>query len=86
MARALDHRPLWNAAVLKAGDGVLDDAEREQLLDLLARADATHIGLLSRSPVRIGLVRLPDLLRNTEAEVDLGLAFRMARLTAEKSI
>ena len=43
--------------------------------------DATHIGLLSQSPLRIGLVRLPDLLRNTDAEIDLGLAFRMARLT-----
>ena len=36
-----------------------------------------------RSPLRVGLVRLPDLSRNTEAEIDLGLAFRMARLTAE---
>lgn len=85
MAQTLDCRPLWNAASLQAADGMVDDGEREPLLDLLARVDATHVGLLSRSPVRIGLVRLPELLRNTEAEIDLGLAFRMARLSAEAS-
>ena len=83
MAQTLDRQPLWSAAALQAGAGAVDNAEREPLLDLLARSDATHVGLLSRSPVRIGLVRLPDLLRNTEAEIDLGLAFRMARLTTE---
>lgn len=81
MAQTLDRQPLWSAAALQAGVGMIDETEREPLLDLLARSDATHVGLLSRSPVRIGLVRLPDLLRNTEAEIDLGLAFRMARLT-----
>lgn len=86
MAQTLDRQPLWSAAALQAGAGLVGDAEREPLLDLLARADATHVGLLSRSPVRIGLVRLPDLLRNTEAEIDLGLAFRMARLTTERSL
>jgi len=83
LAQTLDRQPLWSAAALQAGAGTIDEAEREPLLDLLARSDATHVGLLSRSPVRIGLVRLPDLLRNTDAEIDLGLAFRMARLTAE---
>jgi hypothetical protein len=85
MAQTLDRQPLWSAATLEAADGIVSEAEREPLLDLLARTDATHVGLLSLSPVRIGLVRLPDLLRNTEAEIDLGLAFRMARLTAEKN-
>lgn len=85
MARTLARQPLWSVAALQTGDATLSDAEREPLLDLLARADATHVGLLSRSPVQIGLVRLPDLMSNTEAEIDLGLAFRMARLTAEKN-
>ena len=85
MARTLERQPLWSAGALQMGDDSLSDAEREPLLDLMARADATHVGLLSLSPLRIGLVRLPDLLRNTEAEIDVGLAFRMARLTAEKS-
>ncbi|RYG09727.1 MAG: hypothetical protein EON96_17860 [Caulobacteraceae bacterium] len=84
MAQTLERQPLWSAAALQAGTGTIDETEREPLLDLLARSDATHVGLLSRSPVRIGLVRLPDLLRNTEAEIDLGLAFRMARLTTER--
>ena len=85
MAQTLARQPLWSLATLGAADSIVSQAEREPLLDLLARTDATHVGLLSRSPVRIGLVRLPELLRNTEAEIDLGLAFRMARLTAEKS-
>ena len=85
MARTLERQPLWSAGALQMGDDSLSDAEREPLLDLMARADATHVGLLSLSPLRIGLMRLPDLLRNTEAEIDVGLAFRMARLTAEKS-
>ena len=85
MVHTLDRQPMWSAAALDAGDGVVSDAEREPLLDLLARSDATHVGLLSRSPLRIGVVRLPDLLRNTDAEIDLGLAFRMARLTGERN-
>jgi len=85
LARTLDRQPLWSAVTLGAADGSVSQTEREPLLDLLARADATHVGLLSRSPLRIGLVRLPELSRNTEAEIDLGLAFRMARLTAETS-
>lgn len=85
MAVTLARQPLWSAAMLQAADGDVTDAEREPLLDLLARSDATHVGLLSRSPLRIGLVRVPELLRETEAEVDLELAFRMARMTAEKS-
>ncbi|GAA0653419.1 hypothetical protein [Brevundimonas lenta] len=84
-AATLEQRPLWSAAALQAGDGAIGDTGREPLLELLARTDATHIGLLSRSPIRIGLVRLPDLLRETDVEVDLGLAFKMARLTAEKA-
>ena len=83
LAQTLNRRPLWSAAALQAETDQLNEAERDPLLDLLARSDATHVGLLSRSPLRVGLVRLPDLSRNTEAEIDLGLAFRMARLTAE---
>ena len=84
IAHTLDRQPLWSAAALQAGAGMIDETECEPLLDLLARSDATHVGLLSQSPVRIGMVRLPDLLRNTEAEIDLGLAFRMARLTTDR--
>lgn len=84
LVETLSRHPLWSATTLQADDEI-DDARREPLIDLLARADATHLGLLSRSPVRIGLVRLPDLLRDTDAEIDLGLAFAMARLTAEKT-
>ena len=82
MAVTLARRPLWSTAALQAADGATP-AEREPLLDLLARSDATHVGLLSVSPLRIGLVRVPELLRETEAEEDLELAFRMARMTAE---
>ena len=71
--------------MVRAAETGLDEEERETLLELLARSDATHMGLLSRSPLRIGLVRLPDLLRDTEAEADLGLAFKMARLTGDKT-
>jgi hypothetical protein len=85
MVGTLERQPLWSAAALEAQDGIVGEGEREPLLDLLATRGATHVGLLSRSPLRIGLVRLPDLLRNTEAEIDLALAFRMARLTAERS-
>lgn len=85
MAATLARQPLWSAAALQATDEGVTDAGREPLLDLLARSDATHVGLLSRSPLRIGLLRVPELLRETEAEVDLQLAFRMARMTAEKA-
>ncbi len=81
----LEQRPLWSAPVLRSTETGLSEDEREPLLELLARSDATHMGLLSRSPLRIGLVRLPDLLRDTEAEADLGLAFKMARLTGDKT-
>lgn len=81
----LEQRPLWSASVLRSAETGLGEDEREPMLELLARSDATHMGLLSRSPLRIGLVRLPDLLRDTEAEADLGLAFKMAQLTGDKT-
>ena len=81
----LEQRPLWSASVLRSAETGLGEEEREPLLELLARSDATHMGLLSCSPLRIGLVRLPDLLRDTEAEADLSLAFKMARLTGDKT-
>lgn len=54
------------------------------MIDLLERHGATHAGLLSLAPARVALARLPGLARGVEAEIDLALAFRMARLVAER--
>lgn len=81
LVETLAKRPLWSLADLRAAESGLSDAEREPLIELLERLSATHVGLLSRSPVQVGLVNLPGLSRNLEAEADLGLAFRMACLT-----
>lgn len=86
LAEALDRKSLWSRSELQAGGPGMVESGRDPLLDLLSRGDATHVGLLSRSPLQIGLVRVPELLRDTEAELDLALAFRMARLEAERRL
>lgn len=79
IAAALSRRPLWSLERLNAGEGA-SLVEREPLIDLLERGGATHLGLLGVAPLRVGLVRLPSLARGGDAELDLALAFRMARL------
>lgn len=83
LAATLIRRPLWSLARLKAGEAAASVSEAEPLIELLERAGATHIGLLGRAPVRLGLAQLPGLARGGEAEVDLALTFRMARLITE---
>lgn len=83
LAALLARQPVWDLERLKVGETVASVAEAEPLIDLMERGGATHVGLLSRAPVRIGLARLPGLPRGAEVELDLGLTFRMARLISE---
>jgi hypothetical protein len=85
LAATLTRRAVWSLERLKAGETTASLAEAEPLIDLLERGGATHVGLLSQTPTRVGLARLPGLARGAEAEIDLALAFRMARLIAEGS-
>jgi hypothetical protein len=85
LAATLARRPVWSLERLKAGETAASLAEAEPLIDLLERGGATHVGLLGLEPTRVGLARLPGLARGAEAEIDLALAFRMARLIAEGS-
>jgi hypothetical protein len=85
LTATLARRPVWSLERLKAGETATSLAEAEPMIDLLERGGATHVGLLSLRPPRVGLARLPGLARGAEAEIDLALAFRMARLIAEGS-
>lgn len=85
LTATLARRPVWSLERLKAGETAASLAEAESLIDLLERSGATHAGLLSLTPARVGLARLPGLAGGAEAEIDLALAFRMARLIAETS-
>ncbi|KRA68417.1 hypothetical protein ASD89_16365 [Caulobacter sp. Root656] len=84
LAAVLARRPVWSLERLKAGEAAASLSEAEPLIDLLERHGATHAGLLSLGPARVALARLPGLARGVEAEIDLALAFRMARLVAER--
>ncbi|MBI1685579.1 hypothetical protein [Caulobacter hibisci] len=82
LAETLARAPIWSLERLKAGEARASQTESEPLIDLLERGGATHLGLLSMAPVRIGLIQLSGLSGGEAAETDLALAFRLARLSA----
>jgi hypothetical protein len=64
-----------------AGDRPTEDAA-EQLLDVLARYDMTHAGLLAAEPLELLLVALPEVAAADDAELELRVLQRCGTLAA----
>jgi hypothetical protein len=54
----------------------------EQLLDVLARYDMTHAGLLAVEPLELLLVALPEVAAAADAELELRVLQRCGTLAA----
>jgi len=68
-------------AARAAGDRPAEDAA-EQLLDVLARYDMTHAGLLASEPLELLLVALPEVAAADDAELELRVLQRCGTLAA----
>ena len=58
-------------------------AGRDELLDLMAGADASHAALVSRQPLRIALLTLPEIGPAEETDADIALFCKLAASAAE---
>jgi hypothetical protein len=68
-------------AARAAGDRPAEDAA-EQLLDVLARYEMTHAGLLAAEPLELLLVALPEVAAAGDAELELRVLQRCGTLAA----
>ena len=84
LLETLRTRPVWTRQALRDLPAATPDRGSEELADLMARADATHAGLISQSPLRIGLLTLPEIGLDEEAEVDFALFCKLAATAAEE--
>jgi hypothetical protein len=84
LLQTLRTRPVWTRQALRDLPAATPDRGAEELADLMARADATHAGLISERPLRIGLLTLPEIGLGEEAEVDFALFCKLATLAAEE--
>jgi len=83
LGASLSIRPVWTRRDL--GDSTLQDPVGgcEQLNDLMARTEASHAALISRTPLRIALLTLPDMGVADGAEIDFALFCKLAALAAK---
>jgi hypothetical protein len=78
LADTLVTRSVWTRHGL-----VATDRGSQELADLMARAEASHAALISREPLRIALLTLPQLGAADEAETDFALFRKLAAIAAE---
>jgi hypothetical protein len=55
------------------------------LSDLMVRSEASHAGLISRNPLRIALLTLPEIGEADGAVTDLALFCKLAAIAAKES-
>lgn len=84
LLQTLRTRPVWTRQALRDLPAATSDRGREELADLMARTDATHAGLVSHSPLRIGLLTLPEIGLGAAAEIDFALFCKLAAIAAEE--
>lgn len=73
-------RPIWTRAALRAEPPAAIGGE--QLADLMARREASHAALISRAPLRVALLTLPQIGPADSAEIDLALFRKLAAIAA----
>ena len=81
LVETLTRQPLWRRHALLALAG--PTRGQEELADLMTRTDATHACLLSRDPVRVALLTLPEAAADEAADADIALLGRLGAIAAE---
>ena len=84
LGAALATRPVWTRAALAEPWPDAGARARDELDDLMARAEATHAVMVSRTPLRIALLTLPGVGAAQEAETDLALFRKLAAIAAQE--
>ena len=81
LGTAMASRAVWTRG---HADEAISARAREELADLMARIDATHAVLISKSPLRIALLALPDVGTNDGAQTSLALFHKLAGVAARQ--
>jgi hypothetical protein len=85
LGTALMARPVWTRQALADPDAQGPQGGREELSDLMVRSEASHAGLISRNPLRIALLTLPEIGEADGAVTDLALFCKLAAIAAKES-
>ena len=78
-----DDHPIWTRAALQEAIGASEKDRAfgaEQLLDLLEAREATHVAMISRQPLALLLMHLPDLASAQGATTEFALIQKYSRL------
>jgi hypothetical protein len=78
---AMASRAVWTGMVLGDKQAEIAMRVRDELGDLMARTEATHAMMVSRTPLRIALLTMPDVGPARDIEVDLALFRKLAALS-----
>jgi len=66
----------------RKGAGTADARGADELTDLLERSGATHVGLLTREPLRLLIAAAPELPGAADAELALAAVIRRGQFAA----
>ena len=82
LAATMAARAVWTPAALSDPLTPIAARARDELSDLMARAEATHALLISRAPPRIALLTLPGAGPTDEAAANLAIFRKLAAIAA----
>lgn len=86
LAETMAARPVWTLQVLADPTARGAMRGRDELADLMARNEASHAILVSRHPVRIALLTMPEISMIGESETDLALFHKLAAVAAQEGV
>jgi hypothetical protein len=81
LGMAMAARAVWTRARVAEMEG---DRAREELADLMSRMDATHAVTISKAPLRIALLTLPEVGTSDDAETSLALFHKLSGVAAQQ--
>jgi hypothetical protein len=85
LGASLGARPVWTRRDLGDPTSQNPTGGYDELNDLLARTEASHAALISRDPLRIALLTLPDMGVADGGEIDFALFCKLAAVAAKGS-
>jgi hypothetical protein len=82
LGAAMKTRAVWTRPILADARTQVSKRTRDELGDLMARADASHAVLVSNTPLQIALLTLPDVGAGDSTEINLALFHKLAAASA----
>jgi hypothetical protein len=84
LTAAMAVRAVWSRGALSEAGDATPQRARDELADLMDRADASHAVMISRSPLRIAAFTLPGVGSARETETDLALFHKLAVIASRE--